>query len=97
MRTCNACGQTKEDGEFVFLLTTCRECQQKRNRAKQTARALERQPCFVCGSVERLHGHHPDYDQPMSVVWLCATHHNQLHKEHGHAKSVATQKENRER
>ena len=35
-------------------------------------------PCFVCGSLE-VHGHHPDYDQPLQVVWLCPEHHNQLH------------------
>lgn len=24
-------------------------------------------------------GHHPDYDQPLSVVWLCQGHHKQTH------------------
>lgn len=26
-----------------------------------------------------LHGHHVDYDQPLSVVWLCASHHRLVH------------------
>ena len=35
------------------------------------------QPCFICG--EKAEGHHPDYDQPLSVVWLCRSHHMQAH------------------
>ncbi len=41
---------------------------------------LERQPCWVCGSL-RVDAHHPAYDQPLNVVWLCRKHHLQLHKE----------------
>jgi hypothetical protein len=26
--------------------------------------------------------HHPDYDRPLDVVWLCTEHHKQLHNEH---------------
>lgn len=37
-------------------------------------------PCFVCG--EKAEAHHPDYDQPLDVVWLCPAHHKQLHAEH---------------
>lgn len=28
----------------------------------------------------KLHGHHPDYSQALSVVWLCQTHHREAHK-----------------
>ena len=38
---------------------------------------LERQPCWVCG--ERAEAHHPDYSQPLDVVWLCPAHHKQAH------------------
>lgn len=31
-----------------------------------------------CGKPE---GHHPDYSQPLSVVWLCSEHHKQVHRE----------------
>lgn len=27
----------------------------------------------------RVEGHHPDYDQPFEVVWLCAGHHDECH------------------
>lgn len=38
-------------------------------------------PCFVCGN-ERTVAHHPSYDLPLDVVWLCQAHHVQLHVEH---------------
>ncbi len=34
-------------------------------------------PCFVCG--EAAEAHHPDYDRPLDVVWLCRAHHRQAH------------------
>lgn len=34
-------------------------------------------PCFVCG--QKAEAHHPDYDQPLDVVWLCRAHHQQAH------------------
>jgi hypothetical protein len=56
------------------------------NRAKANAlvskaiRAgkLQKLPCLVCGS-ERSLAHHPDYDRPLDVVWLCQPHHKQAH------------------
>lgn len=39
--------------------------------------ALTRQPCWVCG--EKAEAHHPDYSQPLDVVWLCVMHHRQAH------------------
>lgn len=41
---------------------------------------LLKQPCFVCGD-EDVEGHHPDYDAPLSVVWLCKCHHREIHAE----------------
>jgi hypothetical protein len=42
-------------------------------------------PWPVCAVPECEHtkpqGHHPDYDRPLDVVWLCPAHHKQLHKE----------------
>lgn len=39
---------------------------------------LFKAPCFICGS-DRVEGHHPDYDRPLDVVWLCPAHHKQAH------------------
>lgn len=41
---------------------------------------LEPKPCEVCGSTQ-VDAHHPDYDRPMEVQWLCRLHHRQLHAE----------------
>ena len=35
------------------------------------------QPCMVCG--RKAEAHHPDYDTPLDVVWLCPPHHAQAH------------------
>jgi hypothetical protein len=40
---------------------------------------VTRQPCEVCGSTYRVHGHHEDYSKPLEVHWLCPTHHKQAH------------------
>ena len=36
-------------------------------------------PCFVCGELN-VEGHHPDYERPLDVVWLCEKHHKETHK-----------------
>jgi hypothetical protein len=41
---------------------------------------VERQPCAVCGD-EKVDGHHPDYDRPMCVIWLCRKHHKATHRD----------------
>lgn len=38
---------------------------------------LKKQPCWVCG--DKAVAHHPDYDRPLDVVWLCQPHHKQTH------------------
>lgn len=38
-------------------------------------------PCFVCGATPA-QAHHPDYDAPLDVVWLCEPHHKAVHREH---------------
>lgn len=38
--------------------------------------------CEVCGS-DIVHGHHPDYDKPLDVIWLCPEHHRQWHETNG--------------
>jgi len=38
---------------------------------------VKKHPCWVCGS--KAEAHHPDYDAPLDVVWLCPPHHKQTH------------------
>ncbi len=40
---------------------------------------IKKLPCWECGNVE-VEGHHPDYDQPLQVVWLCTKHHKEIHR-----------------
>ena len=40
---------------------------------------IEKGPCVICGSTINVHGHHCDYNKPLDVMWLCATHHMRWH------------------
>lgn len=42
---------------------------------------LSPQPCEACGATAE--AHHPDYDRPGDVRWLCRKHHVQLHARGG--------------
>ena len=56
-----------------------------RDRARSYAGVYKRrghliqEPCRVCGS-EDSQMHHPDYHQPLYVIWLCAWCHRKLHE-----------------
>jgi hypothetical protein len=41
---------------------------------------LTKEPCFVCG-LKNAMAHHSSYarDMRLTVTWLCATHHNEIH------------------
>jgi hypothetical protein len=41
---------------------------------------INKKPCEVCGETE-VEGHHPNYDEPLNVIWLCTKHHAELHAE----------------
>lgn len=58
---------------------------EKRKAQKALLYAIEsgkiiRQPCSVCNN-PKSHGHHPDYKLPYDVIWLCAQHHKDIHRE----------------
>lgn len=36
-------------------------------------------PCQACGE-DKVEGHHPDYNRPLDVVWLCNQHHREAHQ-----------------
>lgn len=38
--------------------------------------------CSVCGTNEKIEAHHPDYNKPYDVLWLCALHHKEWHRQH---------------
>lgn len=39
---------------------------------------ISRLPCIICGATE-VEAHHPAYSLPLDVVWLCKTHHTEVH------------------
>lgn len=41
---------------------------------------IKRGRCEVCGSLG-VDGHHPNYAEPLLVIWLCRRHHQALHAE----------------
>ena len=47
---------------------------------------LIRKPCEVCEEV-KVDAHHPDYDKPLDVMWLCRLHHVAWHNKHGEGKN----------
>ncbi len=47
---------------------------------------LIRCPCVICGDINS-HGHHPDYDKPLDLIWLCAVHHSEWHAINGEGKN----------
>ena len=42
---------------------------------------VKKLPCFICGKLN-VQGHHPSYDLPLDVVWLCIKHHVEIHSKH---------------
>lgn len=40
---------------------------------------IERMPCCMCGTTEKVHAHHDDYTKPLEIMWLCVVHHKSRH------------------
>ena len=60
-----------------------KENRHKKNACLAVFRAIKkgdmiRLPCVECGA-ENADAHHPDYSKILEVVWLCRSHHKQLH------------------
>ena len=51
-----------------------------KERVKYAVRVgkLVKGPCEVCGEA-LVEAHHPNYDRPLDVVWLCKKHHREIH------------------
>ena len=50
------------------------------NRAVRRGAVLRASCCQVAGcTATKVVGHHPDYDDPLDVLWMCRTHHRRLH------------------
>lgn len=50
-----------------------------KDRVWREALQVPTKPCRDCGMINT-HRHHPDYSQPLDVIFLCPYHHRQEHK-----------------
>ena len=76
-----------KNGVHEYAKKTGYAAQKKRDPHKAKARLavmkalatgkMKKMPCFCCG--EDAEAHHPDYDRPLDVVWLCGGHHQEIH------------------
>jgi hypothetical protein len=53
-----------------------------RNAVHRSVRTgqLTKGPCEKCHTTVGIHGHHDDYNKPLTVRWLCRRHHADLHR-----------------
>ena len=67
-----------------MYIKATQEERKQRNAARAKVSAairdgeLVKQPCFICGET-KAQAHHADYDEPLSVIWLCVPHHYEAH------------------
>lgn len=85
--------QNSEEGKRI--VNAIRKRYIERNPIKRAAHIMVRNAvrdgrlekpasCESCGSSpKRLHGHHDDYAQPLTVRWLCPKCHKEWHDENG--------------
>lgn len=52
--------------------------------------SVTRKPCEVCMS-NNSEAHHPDYEKPLDVIWLCRIHHKAEHKRICSLTDISTQ------
>lgn len=53
----------------------------KLHHALKTGRVIRPDGCEECSQPKRVQGHHPDYNQPLNVRWLCSSCHKLVHLE----------------
>lgn len=78
----------EKNREYLAALAVARRLEDPSRRAAHIAVGnavrlgkLHKGPCIVCGE-KQVEAHHCDYSQLLDVVWLCLSHHRQLHAEH---------------
>lgn len=83
-RYCNAC-----HAEHMRLNRKDQYCnltdeQKKKYKARKLVHInvvrgnIIKKPCIICKDVNS-EAHHPDYDKPKQVIWLCRKHHLEIH------------------
>ena len=82
-KRCRVCGGEVDNhygGRHCGFL--CYECYKKQMEARLLGRISNPKvfTCEVLGCTEPGVRHHPDYNKPDEVRWLCLKHHNELHQ-----------------
>lgn len=66
-------------GVQAALVAEWKKKNKEKIRAKNRACRIPMKPCEMCGTEIDVHRHHPDYDKPMDIIFLCRTHHKRVH------------------
>ncbi len=53
---------------------------QKVKDAIKYGKLIRPKNCCLCGSENKIEGHHADYDKPLEVIWVCQKCHRMIHK-----------------
>jgi hypothetical protein len=61
--------------EFIKKQENCRRI----TRQAIESGILNLEPCVICGTEKNIEAHHPDYDNPFLVYWLCKSEHSEWH------------------
>lgn len=60
----------------------------KTAKAIKSGKLIRPEFCTSCKTGQPVEAHHPDYNKPLNVMWLCRKCHRQWHKKHGYQKKV---------
>jgi hypothetical protein len=52
------------------------------HNALRGRRIFKPEKCSICGNTKEIQGHHPDYNKPFDVIWLCSECHRKQHKQY---------------
>lgn len=66
-----------------------REAAVKLGNAVRDGKVIPWPVCAIPECYAKPEAHHPDYSQPLQVVWLCSAHHKQAHALMRHYKEAA--------
>lgn len=75
----------RNDPSYVAKEKECTVIYPERARARAKLRRnvsngkIKKLPCQICGDYQS-EGHHEDYSKPLDVIWLCRTHHLEIHR-----------------
>lgn len=56
-----------------------KNAQQIAERAIKKSVIVKPKTCCICGMETKLYAHHPNYNEPLNVIFLCCSCHNKIH------------------